>query len=171
MQRVIIFIFWSLFAIVVQSVVLSDFPSVRIWTDLIFYLVIILGLRFGLATGVIVAGVLGYIADTASLAPYGTATISYVVTFLFIRTVKANIFIENRLALFFWIAVFSVVRQAVQILYLTISARNLDLSATIILHVAFQSLWDALLGILIIPLIEKMMTKDWGMLFRRRSLR
>lgn len=171
MQRVVVFIIWTILALLVQTVILPDFPSARVWSDLLFYLVIILGLRFRLATGVILAALLGYIADTTSLAPYGTTLISYVLILLFIRQVKANIYLESRLSLFFWVAVFSLFKQLIQTGFLAVSVKGFDLGAFILWRLFLQSIWDALLGLLILPLIEKMMFADWALMFRRKGLR
>lgn len=171
MQNAIVFIIWTLFALLFQSVILTDFPSVKIWSDLLFYLVIILGLKFGFTTGVVVAGVLGYIADTASLVPYGTTLISYVLTLMLIRKVRVNIYIENRWSLFFWIIIFSICRQFVQAGCLALSDRGLELSFLSLGRLLLQSGWDALLGILILPFLDKALTTNWSVVFKRKGLK
>ncbi len=171
MQRFIAITIWILFAVIIQSVLIPDFPSVRIWSDLFFYLIIILGLRFRFATGLIMVVVLGYIADAMSAAPYGVSTVSYLATLIFIRHVRANIFLESRLALFLWVFAFSVFRQVVQLITLSVIGRTIDIHLAMMVWLPVQALWDATLGLILIPLLEKMIFYDWMRLFLRRGLR
>lgn len=171
MQIVVVFTFWIIFSLLFQTVISPDFISAKIWVDLLFYLVVILGLRFNLFTGIIVTFLLGYLSDTVSVAPYGVATISYLVALLFIGKVKANIYIENRPALFFWLLVFSLIRQTVQMLVLLAEARNIHPNMSMLLANVLQAGLDALLGIFILPLLEKLLDTDWAEAFRKKGLR
>jgi len=171
MQRFIAITIWILLAVIIQSVIIPDFPSVRIWTDLFFYLIIILGLRFRFATGLILVVILGYVADAMSAAPYGISTVSYLATLIFIRQVRANIFLESRLALFAWVFAFSIFRQIVQLVTLSFIGRTIDIHLAMTVWLLVQALWDATLGLILIPLLEKMIFYDWSRLFLRRGLR
>lgn len=171
MQQIIVFTFWIIFSVLIQSVVLIDFPSRYVWTDLLFYLVVVLGLRFRLITSVILSALLGYIADTVSLIPYGASLISYILTLCFIRKVKENIYLENKLALFIWLIVFSVVKETVQFLFMQTIVSNFDLSAVLVGLSILRALWNALLGIFIVPFLDKLLFKDWTVVFRRKGLR
>ena len=95
MQKALVFSAWVVLALLIQMVILPDFPSIYVWTEMIFYLVVILGLKFSLFTGVIVSALLGFIVDSVSMAPPGTTLFSYLITLLFIRIVKSNIYIET----------------------------------------------------------------------------
>lgn len=171
MQRIIVFILWILFSLLMQTVILTDFPTIRIWTDLLFFLIIMLGLRFGLVTGLILSCVIGYIADSISMAPYGTSIISYVLTLLLIRKVMANIYLENKLSLFFWVTIFSLFRQTVQMFVISAKLGGLDINLLIFTGMLMQAAWDGLLGLFILPFLEKAMFKDWAAHFRRRGIR
>lgn len=171
MQRSIVFIVWTMIALLLQTVVIPDFPSIRICSDFVFYLIIIAGLKFELFSGVLVALTLGYVVDTISSVPYGTATLSYVLTVFFIRQVKANIYIENKGSLFVWIIVFSAFRQVVQYLYLVLYGRYAEPTAMMIGFSVLQSLWDAALGVVLIPMLEYFCETDLGLVFRRKGLK
>jgi rod shape-determining protein MreD len=171
MQRVIVFAIWILFSLLVQTVLLPDFPSVKVWSDLLFYLVIILGLKFSLPTGILLSCVLGYIVDSVSMVPFGTSIISYVLTLLLIRKVMANIYLENKLSLFFWVMIFSFFRQAVQIFIFSARFESFDISVATIVTMLLQSLWDGFLGLFILPLLEKLMFRDWAAFFRKKGIK
>ena len=171
MQQVIVFILWIFFSLLVQTVVLSDFPTVRIWTDLLFYLIIILGLRFSIIIGLILTCVIGYIADSVSLVPFGTSIISYVLTLIFIRKVMANIYLENKRSLFLWISIFSLFRQVVQMLIITAKLGGDDFDLLIFGYMLLQALYDGLLGLFIVPFLEKLMFRDWAAHFRKKGIK
>lgn len=171
MQRVVVITLWMIFAMVFQSAIMPAFPSGRVWSDLLFFLIIILGLRFSFTTGFILALAAGYVADVVSFAPAGTAMVSYVLLLIFIRKVRANIFIESRRSLFFWIMVASFFRQVVQMIFLAMHKGALGYGALDVGTLLLQSLWDGAIGVILVPFLEKMLFTDWGPVFRKKRLR
>lgn len=171
MQTALVFVIWIIFSLLMQTVVLSDFPSVRVWSDLLFYLVIILGLRYSFVAGVALSCLLGYIADAFSLAPFGTSIISYVVTLLFIRKVMANIYLENKLSLFVWVVIFSLMRQVIQLLIFKMNYDEYAFNLFTLVTMMLQSAWDGFLGLFILPFLEKALFTDWSKVFRKKGLR
>ena len=171
MQKYFVFILWTLLALILQTTILQAFPGRGVWTDLVFYLVIILGLRFRLSVAVIVTCLFGYIIDVLTFAPNGMMIISYLVVVLFIKVIRDNIYIEERVSLFFWVILFSLMRQVVQVGLMTLSSDYIEITSGLVFTVLLQALWDSLLGIFIIQFIEKAMIIDFRKYFRRRKLR
>lgn len=171
MQHFLIFIIWILIAFLFQSVVLSDFPVIHVWTDLLFYLVVILGLKFKFRTALLATAAIGYFADTVSLSPSGALLFSYMATLFFIRIVKENIYLENRRALFFWLAVFSLFQKGSFTGIMFVYLKHSIVHGPGIFTLALQSAWEGLLGVILVPLLDKMLFMDWGMLFKHKRLR
>lgn len=171
MQKSVVFVLWVLFSLIFQTVTNPDFPSIWISADFLFYLIIILALRFNLSAGIAVTIAIGYISDSMSHVPYGTAIFSYLITLFLIRTVQANIYIDSKGALFFWILLFSSVKQSVEILYIIFSYGGYELGIFIFARIFLQSIWEALLGIILVPFIDKMMVHDFAGSLKKRKLR
>lgn len=171
MQTVIVFIGWTLFAILFQTVLFPHFPSFRASTNLIFYLVVILAFRNSFTTGIIISALLGYVMDAMSWAPHGMAVASYIIVLLFIKAVRANIYVESRLSLFMWVAAFSFLRQIVETIVLYTVTAGAIVGSTALWWIAVQSVLDAAIGIIAIPVIEKLLDTDWVMVFRKKGLR
>jgi len=169
MQTVIVFIVWTLAAIIFQTVLFPHFPSFYVSTDLLFYLVIVLALRYSFKTGVIVSGLMGYILDTVSCAPHGMASASYIVLLIFVKAVRANIYLESRSSLFVWVTVFSFLKQILEIIVLYTVAGNVISGG--LWRIVIQSVWDGAVGIIALPVIEKLLDTDWVMVFRKKGLR
>jgi len=169
MQTFIVFTLWTLLTFVVQTTL--NLPIFRIWTDFLFFIVIILGLRYRYITAIVVTIIIGFFADLVSYVPNGITLTSYLLTLVFIRSVKANIYLESRPSLFFWIFVFSLFKQIVQLVLLKLYVDHYSFALVNVFDLLLQALWDSLLGLLIIPLLIKLTTMDFGMALRRKGLR
>jgi rod shape-determining protein MreD len=167
MQTALVFIFWALFSVVFQTAVLCGVSRPCIQIDLLFYLIVILGLRYRPALGIILAAFLGFVMDVVSAVPAGVTICSYVLSLLFIHRVQSNVFIESRVSLFAWVMGFSVFRQIIQAALLAACSRRLSALPVMLL----QSLFDALLGLIVIPFLNRLLVTDWGRVFRRKGIR
>lgn len=170
MQRGVVFTIWILFSFLAQSLFLNSFPTQNVFTDIVFYSVIVLGLRFNWVAGLMITFALGYGVDSLSFAPLGLATISYLVVYILLRKVHANIYMENRLSLFVWMLILSAVKQGVELIVLVVTSRVIDFGFMFYLFQIVQAFWTAALGIFIVPFIEFIVSKDWSRVFRKKGL-
>lgn len=171
MNVVLIFTIWAFLSILLPTTILADFPTKFIWTDLFFFLIFILGLRFKFLTGFILSFVFGYIADTISYVPYGTMMIAYVSTFLVLRMLRLNIYMESKGSIIFWIFFFSLFCHLIQNAVLYVKLGVLPERNLLISHLLLQSAWDTFLGFLIIPILDKALSTDWSLVFRKKGLK
>ena len=99
MQQVFVGCLWVAGSLVAQTFFLNDCPAKGLWSDLLFYLVIVGGFRFSFVSGLGTAAALGFIGDAVSVVPNGVTFVSYVLTFLMIRKVRENVYLESRASL------------------------------------------------------------------------
>lgn len=171
MQTTVIFAVWVLLSLLIQTVILPAVPSAYVWTDLLFYLVIVTALRFKFIPGIIITCFLGYIFDTASAAPHGTELVSYLVVFFFVKKIKENIFLNSKAALFCWIMIFSLLKQLVQIFWIGVASPRFEVGIVFVGRLVLQSFWDGLLGLFAVTLIARLLDTDWGLVFRKKGIR
>lgn len=142
-------------------------PMPSIYADMLFYLVMILGLKFRLVSALMITFVIGYVADTLSFVPYGTMTISYLTALLVIHQVRSNIYLDSRIPLFLWVIVFSLVMQFTQIVFLKFSSLAFHFSLLILIA---RSIWESVLSLLLLPALDKSLFYDWAIVFRRKGI-
>lgn len=167
------FILMTVFAIVavaLQTTLLADVPWR--WARFDFVVVAVAALAFYGSWGRAIPLVLliGALVDVTSAAPFGISILSYVIIVLMVRLIIAKISFQGGAALLFWVLVVSLFDKAVRALVLTAASGDIVQAEVLLTGAPLQALLDALVGLALIPLLQRYWDLSWEKLTRPKGL-
>lgn len=155
MREYLLFFVFALLSVLLESTLLSHIPSESVRFDLVFLAAVFAGIKYDVRKGFGIVLLLGLLNDTFTGAPFGTSAVSYMVVFLCIRVVVANIFLHSSLSRLFWVVVFSLLNQAVGMLVVLLVIGRPVYFYAVLLWVIPQALFNGLLGMITLPLLDR----------------
>lgn len=161
---------YGFLSIILETTVLAHFPMSALRFD--FIIVAIAGMSFyqewRKALPVLI--LYGLMMDIESSAPFGMSVISYVVVFTAIRAVISQISFQMGLALFFWVAVESLLDKSVSALIMATVTGDLTIPKIIMMRAPIQAAFDAVIGMIMIPFMPRLWNFSWDRMTRPKGL-
>lgn len=170
MRRVWLFLVYGIIAVAIESTWLSDFPTALIHFDLILMAVIAIALAEDQHGAIASVVILGALLDAVSIAPFGLAIFSSLVVYGFIRMIVAKISVEIWVARFVWVGLASLINKAITALLIFVWSGNLTFVGVAAKIAGPQAVFDAAVGLFMIPLLIKYDQLTWEKLFRPKGL-
>lgn len=170
MKRLFIFVSFGFAAVILESTLLSGLPTNSIHFDLVLLAIITLSLFEHQKGAILSVAALGFLMDTASVAPFGLSIFSYLIVYGFIRLVFARIMVEVWVARFIWIMIASVLNKIATSLLLISWYGNFPALDVILYNAPLQALFDALLGLVFVPMLRQFDALTIEKLFRPKGL-
>ncbi len=170
MRRIWLFLVYGIIAVVLESTWLAYFPTTLIRFDLILMAVIAIALADDQRGAIASVVIMGALLDVTSMAPFGLAVFSLVVVYGFIRTIVAKISIEIWLARFVWVGLASLLNKVITVLLVFVWSGNLSFVEVLGKICGPQALFDAAVGLFMIPLLRRLDSLTWEKLFRPKGL-
>jgi len=170
MRRFWLFAVYGIVAIVLESTLLSHFPTVTFHVDLILMAVIALALAQEERGAISSVVMMGLLLDVSSSAPFGLATFSSLLVFGFIRIIIAKISVEVWVARFIWVVIASLLNRAIIIALMLVWSGNVSIVEVLLRSSMPQALLDGLVGLFMIPAIIHYDSLTWEKLFKPKGL-
>lgn len=170
MRRIWLFLVYGVTAVVIESTWLSDFPTALIHFDLILMAVIAVALAEDQHGAIASVVILGALLDATSIAPFGLAIFSSLVVYGFIRMIVAKISVEIWVARFVWVGLASLLNKMITALLIFVWSGNLTFVEVAAKIAGPQAIFDAAVGLFMIPLLRRYDSLTWEKLFRPKGL-
>ncbi len=170
MRRIWLFLAYGIAAVVLESTVLSNWPTTFFHFDLIIMAVIALALAEEQRGAIATVVILGALLDVASAAPFGLAIFSFLIIYGFIRMIVSKITIEIWPARFVWVGLASLLNKIITGLLIFVWSGNFGMIDVLVMIAGPQALFDALVGLVMIPLLRWYDTLTWEKLSRPKGL-
>lgn len=170
MRRFFLFFVYGVVVAVLETTVLSNFPTTLVRFDLILYAVVALALAEDQRGAVVIVAMLGAFMDSVSSGPFGLTIFSSLAVYGFIRLIFTRIMVEAWVARFIWVGVASLLDKAVTSLLLFVWFGDTPILGVLLRLAIPQALFDACLGLIFVPLLRKYEGLTWEKLFRPKKL-
>ncbi len=170
MRFFILMAIYGVIAIVLETTVLSDFPSDMLRFDLMLPAVAALSFYKERRQAIPVIIFFGLIMDVASAAPFGISVLSYLFIYFFIRLIIAKISFQEGIGLLFWVAIISLMDKTICAMVLTATTGKLNFAGIIVERAPAQALLDAAVGLLLVPVLVRYWALSWQKLREPKGL-
>ncbi len=161
---------YGLFALVLESTVLSGWPTQMLRFDLLIVAVAALAFNQEWRRAVPVLVFYGFLFDVASGTPFGMTVLAYLLVYGGIRLVIAKISFQGGVGLLFWVAIISLVQQLIASVSLAATTGSIATSHIILRHAPAQALIDAVVGMGMVPFLKWYGDLSWERLTRPKGL-
>jgi len=163
-----IFLIYGVLSVLLQSTWLS-FSSIPFHFNFLLPAVIFFGFHGLFRPALISVLVLGILVDCVSFAPLGVFLWTYLLLFLSIRLFLGRIISSAPLARFGWMIIFSLVERF-GVFVFTQMFSGLSVTPPRILYFLMQTASDALLGLLLYPLLLRISSLDASSFFQPKGI-
>ena len=170
MRRIWLFLVYGILAVVFESTWLSGFLGTYIHFDFVLMAVIALALAEETKVAIATVIILGALLDVASGAPFGLAIFSFLIVYGFIRSIVAKITIEIWPARFVWVGLASLLNKLMTVLLLFVWSGNVNIVEVLIKIAGPQAVFDACVGLVMVPFLKWYDGLTWAKLFRPKGL-
>ena len=170
MRRFLLFLAYGIVVAVLESTILSSFPTRLVHFDFILFAVVALALSEDQRGVIVIVVMLGAIMDTVSSAPFGLTILSSLAIYVFIRMVFTRIMVEAWVARFIWVGVASLLDKVVTGFLLFMWYGDTPFIGVLLRLALPQALFDACVGLILVPLLRKYEGLTWDKLFRPKRL-
>lgn len=170
MRRFWLFLIYGICAVVIESTILSYLPTSTLHFDFILMAVIALALSEDQSGVIPTVVVLGMLLDIASVAPFGLAIFSLLIVYGFIRMIVSKITIEIWLARFVWVGLASLLFSATSGLLMFVWSGKLIFIEVFAKIIGPQALFDAFVGLFMLPALKWYEALTWEKLTRPKGL-
>ncbi|MFH1874912.1 MAG: rod shape-determining protein MreD [Pseudomonadota bacterium] len=170
MRVFLLFLFYGLGSVILESTWLAGWPSSLIHFNFILYAVITLALLEEQRGNIFIIVVLGVLMDTLSSGPFGLSVFSYLIVYGFIRMIISRIMVEVWVARFVWVGLASLLEKVATGLLAYIWSGDMFIFEIFMRHALPQAVFDASLGLLMIPLLKKYADLSWNKLFKPKKI-
>jgi len=170
MRRIWLFLVYGIFAVVIESTCLSNFFGTVIHFDFILMAVIALAIAEDQRGAIASVVILGALLDITSSAPFGLAIFSSLVVYGFIRMIVAKITIEIWVARFVWVGLASLLNKVITLLLLFVWSGNVNVIEVLVKIAGPQAVFDAIVGLFMIPAVRWYDGLTWEKLSRPKGL-
>lgn len=170
MRRIWLFFAYGLIAVVLESTLFSNIFGVTVHFDFILMAVIALALAEDQRGVIATVVILGALLDISSGAPFGLAIFSSLVVYGFIRMIVSKITIEIWMARFIWVGLASLLNKIVTLLLMFVWSGNVNIVEVMVKIAGPQALFDAVVGLVMIPALRWYDDLTWAKLFRPKGL-
>jgi cell shape-determining protein MreD len=163
-------IIWTLFWIVAESTLLRSFPSETIRLDVLFLSVLAIGFKHEWHEGLTSVLLIGLICDAVSPAPFGIASAAYAAAFFAVRAAGAAVYLRSVTARLVWTCAASAFYLWLKAGALTLVFGNPFFVKYALLRFVPQSLFNALAGLMFIPMFWWFTGLTWEKIVRPKGL-
>lgn len=163
MKRIALSIVWSLFWLILESTLLKNI-------DIIFLTVLAVGFSMGIADGLAIVLIMGFMADAVSSTPWGVMLSLYLATFMAIRIATSTIYIHSRLSQIIWTFIVSIAFLWARAGLLSLIYKNSAYIYINLLRFMPQALLNSILAIIVTPLFLWFISLTWEKLFKPKDL-
>ena len=161
---------YGLLAIVLESTWLSHFPSDTLRLDFIILAVAFLSFSYEWRDALPLLILYAMFMDVASGAPVGMTIFSYVIIYIFIRTIVSKISVQVGFGLLFWVVIISLADKALSSLVIAASSGDISLPKVLFRRAPAQALLDAVLGLAMIPFLGWYSSLTWEKITKPKGL-
>ncbi|MBI4211108.1 MAG: rod shape-determining protein MreD [Deltaproteobacteria bacterium] len=158
MRRYLFYFFYGAFALALQSVWLQGMLYFPFRCDLHFVAIAAVTLSEDSRIGVPLIILLGLLADSVSVQPFGVSIFSYLLVYFLIRLIIGQISYEVGLGRFFWIGAISLFGKAANGFVLSLAQGQPRFFWDFLASQGLQILVDATLGFFLVPWLTKYST-------------
>ena len=170
MRRFLLFFVYGMVAVVLESTLLSNFPTALVHINLILFAVVALALSEEQKGVIITVMMLGALMDVCSSAPLGLTILTSLAIYGFIRIIFTRIMVEAWVSCFIWVGVASLLDKVVTGFLLFIWYGDTPIIGVLLRLALPQAFFDACLGLILVPLLRKYEGLTWSKLFRPKKL-
>jgi rod shape-determining protein MreD len=170
MRLFILYIIYGIIAVVLESTWLSGIPTAKYQFDFLLIAVAYLGFSQEWRHAVPIIVIFGILYDAVSSGPFGTAVSSYLLIYTLLRLVITKIAYQSLVSRFAWVAIASVVDKAVMALLLLMWGYPTSIAELVITRAPLQALFDAGVGLILIPVLAWYTELRWSTMFTPKGL-
>lgn len=169
MKKAFLLFFWALFWLTLQSTLLSNWPSQRVYCDILFLTAVAISFSKEFAQGLAPVFLLGIFSDGVSISFYGLHTISFLAVFCVLRFINALTYVQSVIGRFIWTFAASVFAIWLKAALFALITNKFDILAVTIFRFLQQSALNGILGLVMIPLYYWYENLSWDKIFRPKG--
>jgi cell shape-determining protein MreD len=170
MRPYLLIIIWSIAWLVAETTLLKNFPGGKVHIDIIFLTIMAFGFLMEWREAIIPVIIIGFAADAVSSAPFGVFTATYIATLASIRAATSTIYLQSHIARFVWVAVASTLAIGLKAGIISLIYKNHVFMIMALWSFIPQSIFNAVLGLVVIPIFREYLNLTWEKIARPTGL-
>ncbi|MBI2342005.1 MAG: rod shape-determining protein MreD [Deltaproteobacteria bacterium] len=170
MRYYLLIIIWTIAWLVAETTLLKSVPGHNLHIDIIFLTIMAFGFMKEWREALIPVILIGFIADAVSAAPFGVFTVTYIATLAAIRAATSTIYLQSHLARFVWVTVASALAISLKAGIISLIYKNHVFMLTAFWNFIPQSVFNAVLGLAVIPIFREYLNLTWEKIVRPSGL-
>lgn len=170
MRFFILMAVFGVIAIVLETTWLSGFPADSLRFDFIIIAVAALSFNLEWRKALPVIVFYGIIMDLASSAPFGMSIFSYVIIYILVRAIVAQISFQAGLALLFWVCIVSLADKVLCSLVVSVANGDLAVLRIMLKRAPMQAIFDSVVALGLVPFLLWYWDLSWEKITRPKGL-
>jgi rod shape-determining protein MreD len=157
-KRFLFFVGLAILAIIIETTLLPTFPSRAVRCDAVWLTILFIGFYHEFWEGLPSVLLIGYIMDCVASPFLGLMMTTYLIVFITLRLLTAQIYVETLVSKVFWVFIMTLIGKYSEYILLIWLDVPVSIYPVSIMNVVIQGLWNGVLAIPFFPLIKHMMS-------------